>query len=131
MSNALPAIMLVAYRNWSERPAGLRPRAWLLSLLIDQVRSDGSELMASHADDKVVDYAPDVHIGEPFTLLARRAIREMRAEDREVLALCDVAELGYREAGMVLGLSRSEVKRRLHSARERLQTRLDADSYSS
>lgn len=48
----------------------------------------------------------------------------MGYEDREVLALCDVAELRYHEAGAVLGLSRSEIQKRLYGARERLQARV-------
>lgn len=126
LDNALPAIMLMAYRTWSERPAELRPRAWMLSLLINHLKADDSELLKSHGDDTVSSKSPgDSPDGTPSTLLVRRAIREMCFEDREVLALCDIAQLRYDEAGIVLGLSRSEIKDRLYGARERLHARIN------
>lgn len=126
LDNALPAIMLMAYRTWSERPPELRPRAWMLGLLIDHLKADDPELLKSRGEDAVSSESPeDSHDGTPSTLLVRRAIREMCFEDREVLALCDVAQLRYDEAGTVLGLSRSEIKDRLYGARERLHARIN------
>ncbi len=56
----------------------------------------------------------------------RRALGGMPAEQREIIVLRDVEELGYEEIAEVLGCSRASVKLRLFRARRRLKERVEA-----
>jgi RNA polymerase sigma-70 factor (ECF subfamily) len=58
--------------------------------------------------------------------LLGRALGRLPRCDREVLLLVAAGELGTEETARTLGLSRSAIKMRLHRARKRLQTLLEA-----
>ena len=55
------------------------------------------------------------------TALLERALREMAAEDREILALKHLDGLSYRELAERLGVPEGTVMSRLYRARERLR----------
>ena len=57
-------------------------------------------------------------------LSVRRALSRLSEEERELLLLISVNEVSAREAGMILGISRFAVYRRLRFAQKHLRTEL-------
>jgi RNA polymerase sigma factor (sigma-70 family) len=75
----------------------------------------------------IQDYAPQPSSNLEADLIMREECRTVEAafnklprEDREILALA-VNGLPYRQIGEILGLSESNIKVRVHRARERLR----------
>jgi RNA polymerase sigma-70 factor (ECF subfamily) len=60
------------------------------------------------------------------TALLEHALREMAAEDREILTLKHLDGLGYRELAERLGIPEGTVMSRLYRARERLRQKAEA-----
>ena len=56
----------------------------------------------------------------------RRAVLKLPAHYREVVVLCDLHELGYADAALVLGCAVGTVRSRLHRARALLMEKLRA-----
>ena len=117
----LPDLMLDAFRKWSFRPSGVRPRVWVMQLLLKRIGTDVRESGLDGSDSRPGRWEP----GEEISALElRQTMCAMTRQDREVLALGDIAGLRYQEIGAVLGIDRSDVTSRLFGARARLRRRL-------
>lgn len=130
--------MLRAYRA-ADRFDGRHPRAWLLTIMrnaqVNRTRRRRPELLrdpdaelarlAETAGDgadpeaRVLDPVIDASIVAAFDGLPPRF--------RAVVELVDVQGLAYREAADALGVPVGTVMSRLHRARRRIRSRLEAD----
>jgi RNA polymerase sigma-70 factor (ECF subfamily) len=108
---------------------GSEMRPWLFSIMhnlfVDRVRSPGMHRELSSGDD-----LPEVaDLGSPADRLQvrdlDRALQRLPPEQREVLLLVGVEELGYQEAADVLGIPIGTVMSRLSRARARLRAELE------
>jgi RNA polymerase sigma-70 factor (ECF subfamily) len=86
----------------------------------DEGRSDGPQGLSRRGEGE---HAP---LDAETRLAVRDAIEDLPEEYRTVLMLRDVEGLDTEETGVVLGLSTSAVKTRLHRARQALAERLGA-----
>jgi RNA polymerase sigma-70 factor (ECF subfamily) len=105
-------------------------RAWLFTIMhnthVNQVRGRASAMLVP-LDDEVHD-AP-VRATQTDMLEIRdleTALQRLPDEQREVLLLVALERLSYEEAAKTLGIPLGTVMSRLHRARERLRTVLDA-----
>ena len=119
---------LVAWRRIDEVPPGADARPWMFGVarrvlanarrgerrrmaLADRLRQDLTEAVP----------APDV-VGSDV----ERALARLSDDDQEILRLVAWEELARDEIALVLGLSRTAVRVRLHRARKRLADQLAA-----
>ena len=105
-------------------------RAWLFTIMhnthVNQVRSRASAMLVPLDDD--VHDAP-VRATQTDMLEIRdleTALQRLPDEQREVLLLIALERLSYEEAAKTLGIPLGTVMSRLHRARERMRTLLDA-----
>lgn len=128
--NALSTVMLSAYRRWPSRPPEIRPRVWMLTMLVDYLERVGAASIAAGFAEPETEAEP-TDTEEGLSLVAlRHAIQGMALQDRVVLTLSDVASLSHDDVGKVLEVRREHVRRRLLGARARLQRSLNVDSAS-
>jgi RNA polymerase sigma-70 factor (ECF subfamily) len=111
---------------------GSEMRPWLFSIMhnlfVDRMRRPGVSRELSSGDDlpEVADRgspADRLHVRD-----LDRALQRLSPEQREVLLLVGVEELGYQEAADVLGIPIGTVMSRLSRARERLRAELEGRS---
>lgn len=109
------------------------PRAWLLGitrnlvrrrrirdrLLVPLIEGDDAALLLRRAADPSVAFDR-----EQETAALRRAIMALPLRYREVVLLCDLQELTYRDAAAALGCAVGTVRSRLHRARAMLAKKL-------
>lgn len=119
---------LVAWRRIDDVPAGADARPWMFGVarrvLANARRGDRRRLaladrLRAHLSDVVE--AP----AGPGTDV-ERALARLSDEDQELLRLVAWEELGREEIAVVLGISRTAVRVRLHRARRRLAGQLAA-----
>ena len=135
---ALPQVMTRAYRQWSERPTGMRPRVWLLKLVSEEMRAaegESNDESETSTGSTSGDGSPSPRgnaavpplrdAADPLSpVLVRNSILELARDQREVLALSEIAGLSYQEIGTVLEVGRDEARERLYVARQALRDRL-------
>lgn len=128
--------LLRAYRA-IDRFDGRHPRAWLLTILrnaqVNRVRRRRPELMRDpEAGDRLLesqtphDSAESVVIGEAFDATVEDAFKHLPDKFRQVIELVDLHDLSYQEAAEVLDVPIGTIMSRLHRARRRIRTRLNA-----
>ncbi len=110
-------------------------RPWLLVVATNVVRNSSrarrryAQLLSRlPMPDSVGDVADEVVMRIDEIESARRvqaAIAGLRSAEREVIALCDIAEVPYAEAATALGVPVGTVKSRLSRARDRLRRALN------
>lgn len=133
-ADVLAATFLVAWRRIEDVPEGEDARPWLLAVARRALANErrgarrrdalaariGRELtlqMPAAAPERSRDEAASVW----------RALARLTEEDREVLLLAGWEELPPAQIAVVLGVRSVTARSRLHRARRRLRTELDAD----
>ena len=88
--------------------------------LVDYQRHENNyTLIQDYAPQPSPDLETDLIVREECRIV-EAAFNKLSREDREILALA-VNSMPYREIGEILGLSESNIKVRVHRARERLR----------
>jgi RNA polymerase sigma-70 factor (ECF subfamily) len=129
--------LLRAYRSF-DRFDGRYPRAWLLTIMrnhhINQQRKRRPDLMEdeivqrvpARGEDGRQDGTPDRALHDHFDPIVREALSSLSARHRAVIALVDLDGLAYQEAADLLGVPVGTVMSRLHRARRKVRSRLEA-----
>ena len=127
---------LKALRGFKSFQAGTNFRAWIFQILKNTLLSSRSRLerrmtvsLTSDEDDSFEPVstcatAESVLIQRSDTESVRHAIERLPAHFREVLLLCDVEEMSYREIAEVLSIPIGTVMSRLSRARKAVRDAL-------
>jgi RNA polymerase sigma-70 factor (ECF subfamily) len=133
--DAAQATFLVAWRKRGQiRLVNGSALPWLLTVATNEVRNQRRSLRrwlhAAHrapTDPVVQDHADDVaerlHDEAQMAALLR-AVRRLPRAEREALALCVWAGLGYADVAAALGIAAASVRSRVSRARSRLTSLL-------
>jgi RNA polymerase sigma factor (sigma-70 family) len=128
VEDAVAETFTVAWRRLDDVPAD--PLPWLLGVarrvlanqhrsarrrqsLVERLRGAPPEVVIAAEDDPRAD-------------AVRAALAALRERDREILLLVECDGLGREEVAQALGVSRAEVRVRLHRARGRFAARYEA-----
>jgi RNA polymerase sigma-70 factor, ECF subfamily len=122
--------MMQALRSFHRFRPGTNCHAWLVTILQRVVsnrrRTKGRSIVVSDPDDRLAHTVPFVPpVPQQLTddaLLA--SLRRLPLAFQEVIVLCDVEELSYKEAAEALTIPVGTVMSRLHRARAQLRTEL-------
>lgn len=124
--------MMRALRSFHRFQPGTNCRAWLVTILQRVVsnrrRTRGRSIVVNDPDDRLAQTLPFVPpVPQQLTdqeLLA--SLRRLPPAYQEVILLCDVEELSYKEAAEALAIPVGTVMSRLHRGRAQLRTELAA-----
>lgn len=119
---------LVAWRRIDDVPAGSDARPWMFGVarrvMANARRSDRRRMaLADRLRNHLTDVVPPP--AEPVSDV-ERALARLSDDDQELLRLVAWEELARDEIALVLGISRTAVRVRLHRARKRLTDQLAA-----
>ena len=122
-----------ALKGFRSFEAGTNLRAWMYRILRNNFLSSRTGL-AAMATSSIEDEGPEIelrmaHVETPEVLVMRRegqsqvlkALAGLPVEHREILLLCEVEEMSYREMAQVLAVPVGTVMSRLARARQRLR----------
>ena len=128
--DAVQAAWPIAWRKLGTLRDPERLRPWLVTIAAREARHLArTERRHQVVEIEVADIGSDV--GDPGTRAGitdlAAALRRLRADERQVLALRHIAGLDATEIGQALGLSASGVRSRLARAVERLRKELGDD----
>jgi RNA polymerase sigma-70 factor (ECF subfamily) len=122
--------LVQAMQSFHRFASGTNCRAWLLSILhhvrSNRLRKQGRVLVDSTVEERIANTLPFVppipdHITDEDML---RALRQIPEHHQEVILLCDVEDMSYKEIAAALGVPMGTVMSRLHRGRELLRTEL-------
>lgn len=122
--------LVQALQSFHRFTAGTNCRAWLISILqhvrSNRRRSRFRRLASEHSDDHIADTVPFVppvpqHLTDEDVLAALREIPEAY---QDIILLCDVEGLTYKELAAALTIPIGTVMSRLHRGRRLLRQRL-------
>jgi RNA polymerase sigma-70 factor (ECF subfamily) len=122
--------MMQALRSFHRFQPGTNCRAWLVTILQRVVsnrrRTKGRSIVGSDPDDRLAHTVPFVPpVPQQLTdeaLLA--SLQRLPLAFQEVIVLCDVEELSYKEAAEALTIPVGTVMSRLHRGRAQLRAEL-------
>lgn len=119
---------LIAWRRIDDVPVGSDARPWMFGVarrvLANARRGERRRLaLADRLRDNLAEAAPPHDVGGSEI---ERALARLSDDDQEILRLVAWEELARDEIALVLGLSRTAVRVRLHRARKRLADQLAA-----
>src|SRR5262245_11726114 len=127
--------MMQALRSFHRFQPGTNCRAWLITILqrivSNRRRSKGRSIVVSDPDDRLAEAVPFVPpVPQELTdELVLASLRQLPTVFQEVIGLCDVEELSYKEAAEALAIPVGTVMSRLHRGRAQLRSRLaEADA---
>ena len=125
-----------ALRSFHRFQPGTNCRAWLTTILqrivSNRRRSRGRSIVVSDPDDRIaqtVAFVPPV----PQDLtdeLVLSSLRRLPAPFQDVILLCDIEELSYKESAETLSIPIGTVMSRLHRGRAQLRLELNANDGS-
>lgn len=124
--------MMQALRSFHRFQPGTNCRAWLITILqrivSNRRRAKGRSIVVSDPDDRLAHAVPFVPpVPEALTdETVLSTLRQLPAAFQEVILLCDVEELSYKEAAEALAIPIGTVMSRLHRGRVQLRTQLAA-----
>jgi RNA polymerase sigma-70 factor (ECF subfamily) len=130
--DAVQDTMMQALRSFHRYQPGTNCRAWLATILqrviSNRRRARGRSILVSDPDDgfaSMVPFVPPVpqHLTDEEML---QALRRLPVPFQEVVVLCDVEELTYKEAAEALAIPLGTVMSRLHRGRAHLRAELAA-----
>lgn len=124
--------MIRALRSFHRFQPGTNCRAWLVTILQRVVsnrrRAKGRSILVEDPDDRIahtVPFVPPVPQVLTDELVLER-LRRLPAAFQDVILLCDVEDLSYKEAAHALAIPIGTVMSRLHRARAQLRAELVA-----
>ena len=129
--------MMQALRSFHRFAPGTNCRAWLTTILqrivSNRRRARGRSIIVSDPDDRIAHTAASVPpVPQDLTdELVLSGLRRLPAPHQDVILLCDVEELSYKEAARALSIPIGTVMSRLHRGRAQLRVELDASDGSS
>ena len=124
--------MVQALRSFHRFQPGTNCRAWLVTILQRVVsnrrRSRNRSILVSDPDDRIAQTAPFVppvpqNLTDEDVL---SSLRRLPLNFQDVIVLCDVEGLTYKEAADALMIPLGTVMSRLHRGRAQLRTELNA-----
>jgi len=130
--DAVQETMVQAMRSFHRFQPGTNCRAWLITILqrviSNRRRARGRSILVSDPDDRIAQTVPFVPpVPQELTdELMLRSLRRLPVMFQDVILLCDVEDLSYKEAAEALDIPVGTVMSRLHRARARLRTELAA-----
>ncbi len=122
--------MFQALQSFHRFTPGTNCRAWLLTILqhvrASRLRKAGRFVVESGVEERLANVLPFVppvpdHLTDEDLLAA---LRRIPAHQQEVILLCDIEELTYKEAAAALQIPIGTVMSRLHRGRELLRVEL-------
>jgi RNA polymerase sigma-70 factor, ECF subfamily len=122
--------LVQALQSFHRFTPGTNCRAWLVTILqhvrSNRLRKQGRVIVDSALEERVANIVPFVppipdRLTDEDMLLA---MREIPAHHQEVILLCDVEEMSYKEIAAALDIPIGTVMSRLHRGRELLRTAL-------
>ena len=124
--------MMQALRSFHRFQPGTNCRAWLTTILQHIVsnrrRAKGRSIVVNDSDDRIpqtVAFVPPVPQDLTDELILA-SLRRLPTTFQEVILLCDVEELSYKEAAEALAIPIGTVMSRLHRGRAQLRAELVA-----
>ncbi len=122
--------MMQALKSFHRYQPGTNCRAWLITILQRVVsgrrRAKGRSILVDDPDDRLANTVPFVppvpHVLTDEVVLA--TLGQLPVAFQEVIVLCDIEELSYKEAADALTIPIGTVMSRLHRARAQLRTAL-------
>jgi len=124
--------MMQALRSFHRFQPGTNCRAWLITTLQRVVsnrrRARGRSILVSDPDDRIAQTIPFIP-PVPQTLTDETVLNSLQrlpTAFQEVIILCDIEDLSYKEAAEALAIPIGTVMSRLHRGRAQLRTELAA-----
>ena len=124
--------MMQALKSFHRFQPGTNCRAWLTTILQHIVsnrrRAKGRSIVVSDPDDRIAQAVPFVP-PVPQDLsdeLVLSSLRRLPTAFQEVILLCDIEDLSYKEAAEALAIPIGTVMSRLHRGRAQLRSELVA-----
>jgi len=124
--------MMQALRSFHRFQPGTNCRAWLITILQRVVsnrrRAKGRSILVNDSDDRIAQTVPFVP-PVPQTLTDETVLASLQrlpTAFQEVIILCDIEDLSYKEAAAALAIPIGTVMSRLHRGRAQLRTELGA-----
>jgi len=122
--------LVQALQSFHRFTPGTNCRAWLLSILqhvrANRLRKEGRFVVESNVEERLANVAPFVPpVPDSITdedMLA--ALGRIPQHHQEVILLCDVEEMTYKEIAAALEIPIGTVMSRLHRGRDLLRTEL-------
>jgi RNA polymerase sigma-70 factor, ECF subfamily len=124
--------LIQALKSFHRFEPGTNCRAWLTTILRRVVsnrrRARGRAFVVSDPDDRIAETVPFVPpVPQELTdELLLGALRRLPEGMQEIIVLCDLEELSYKEAAEALEVPIGTVMSRLHRGRARLRSELAA-----
>ena len=124
--------MVQALRSFHRFQPGTNCRAWLITILqrviSNRRRARGRSILVGDPDDRIAHTVPFVPpVPQELTdEVMLSSLRQLPFVYQEVILLCDVEELSYKEAAEALAIPVGTVMSRLHRGRARLREELGA-----
>jgi RNA polymerase sigma-70 factor, ECF subfamily len=129
--------MIQALRSFHRFQPGTNCRAWLITILqrivSNRRRSKQRSIVVDDPDDRMANAAPFIPpIPQQLTdEVVLDSLRRLPTTFQEVILLCDIEELSYKEAATALAIPIGTVMSRLHRGRRQLRAELSATVASS
>src|SRR5215467_3515228 len=130
--DAVQETMVQALRSFHRFEPGTNCRAWLITILqrivSNRRRARGRSIVVSDPDDQIAQTVPFVPpVPQELTdELVLGTLRRLPPAFQEVILLCDVEDLSYKEAAEALAIPIGTVMSRLHRGRAQLRVELAA-----
>ena len=124
--------MMQALRSFHRFQPGTNCRAWLTTILqrivSNRRRAKGRSIVVSDPDDRIAHTVPFVPpVPQDLTdELVLSSLQRLSPAFQEVILLCDVEDLSYKEAAKALAIPIGTVMSRLHRGRAQLRSELVA-----
>jgi len=121
-----------ALRSFPRLQPGTNCRAWLITILQRVVsnrrRTKGRSILVSDPDDGIAQTVPFVPpVPQKLTdATVLASLQRLPTAFQEVIILCDIEDLSYKEAAEALAIPIGTVMSRLHRGRAQLRTELAA-----
>jgi RNA polymerase sigma-70 factor, ECF subfamily len=124
--------MIQALRSFHRFQPGTNCRAWLATILqrivSNRRRAKGRSIVVSDPNDRIAQTVPFVPpVPQDLTdELVLSSLQRLPTAFQEVILLCDVEDLSYKEAAEALSIPIGTVMSRLHRGRAQLRSELVA-----
>jgi RNA polymerase sigma-70 factor (ECF subfamily) len=126
--------MIQALRSFHRFQPGTNCRAWLITILqrivSNRRRARGRAIVVNDPDDRIAETVPFVPpIPQELTdEVVLGALRRLALPFQDVIVLCDVEDLSYKEAADALAIPIGTVMSRLHRGRAQLRAELATEN---